>query len=407
MKRIFLIPLIFISFVLFSCDAPRLNPLDPENPDNRVGQADGFVYSVSHQPINGVRVTLKYQKISAVSDSLGRYELNNVFMSDDIVYMEKEGLKKDSIPLIWNNRKSVQLGEKTLYYTTGMITGVIRKASTSRDPIAGADVLWKNQNILVKTDSQGKFEFDDIPLESGWIFYSAEGFSSDSVYINLDNQLDNSYVVSDRYLNAVPILHDLKFYSVVENKFPASKTDRKFEVQVSVTDDEGDIDSIFVKCDELKFSKPLIYNITTRYFEGTIKTAELGLSSIEDGIGYSFYILVKDTHNKNFKMASSNIKRIITSYVQITSPANEGTTTATPTFIWQRFQPGFNFYYMVQVFTRETVPVFVWSSDKISKEDTQTITTTTLQSDDYYWIIWCVDDFGNRAASTSGTFSVQ
>ena len=78
MKRIFLIPLIFISFVLFSCDAPRLNPLDPENPDNRVGQADGFVYSVSHQPINGVRVTLKYQKISAVSDSLGRYELNTI-----------------------------------------------------------------------------------------------------------------------------------------------------------------------------------------------------------------------------------------------------------------------------------------------------------------------------------------
>ncbi len=402
---------ILIAFLSFSCDAPRLNPLDPQSPSYSKGQLDGYVFSYPRDPLHGVRVTLKGQNLSVLTDTKGYYKIENAEMQNGIVYIEKEGFKKDSISIVWNGQKNLRLEERRLDYTVGKIEGTIRAAAPSLTLLNNVKVTWKNKSVFTHTDQFGKFYFDNTSYENGWLYFELDNYSVDSFYVDFNNQRESTKNVGNLYLNSIPKLHDFKIYTSVENRPPNIKNYR-IEIQADISDDEGDIDSVFLKCDELKISRAINYNLSTRHFEGRFKIIELNLVSMEDVIGKDFYIVVRDRHNKTFSVGSSNVKRVINDYVQILSPANEEFTNSLPAFYWDRFQPGFNFEYSVEVFTRETIPVLVWSRENIKKEDTQTLMTSTpsftgLPSGDYYWVIWCVDDFGNRAQSTPGTFSVK
>ena len=410
-RLIITISIIVIAILFTSCDAPRLNPLDPQSPAYNIGQLDGYVFSYPRDPLQGARVTFKEQNLSVITDVTGYYKIENVSLQNGIVYIEKEGFKKDSVFVVWNNQKNLRLEERRLDYTSGRIKGVVRAAAPSLKALQNVKVLWKNKNILTSTNQQGEFIFENTLYESGWLFFETANYSIDSFYVELNNQREESKDIGTIYLNSIPILHNFELFTSVENK-PPNIINYRIEVHAEISDEEGDIDSVFLKCDELQISKAINYNLSTRQFEGRFKTLELNLSSIEDVIGKDFYIVVLDRNSKTFDVGSSNIKRVIKDYVGIRSPANDEFTSSLPAFSWNRFQPGFNFEYSVEVFTRETIPVLIWSRANIKKDDTQTFMTTTpsftgLPAGDYYWVIWCIDDFGNRAQSTPGTFSVQ
>jgi len=394
------------ALLIFSCEAPRLNPLDPQSNAYNLGQFDGYVFSYPREALANVRVTWKNQNISTQTDSKGYYKFTDISVSDGIVYLEKEGFKKDSINVVWNNQKNIRLDERVLDYTIGIVDGVVRAAAPLLKPLAGVKTFWKNQNILITTDSQGNFSLNNIPYGNGWLYFEYDGYSKDSVYINFSDQREKVKHLGNIYLNSIPKLHEFKIYTSVENRYPDIKRYR-MEVQVNISDDEGEIDSVFLKCDELKFSKSINYNLTSRNFEGSYIQSDLNLSSMEEVIGKNFYIVVKDLQKKTFTVGSSNIKRIITDVINLVSPANSEFTTSLPTLKWERYLPGFNFYYSVQIYTNEIFPILMYNKEKISKADIQLIINSNLSAGDYYWVIWCIDDFGNRARSRPATFSVK
>lgn len=398
--------LLFLFGLVFSCEAPRLNPLDPQNPDSNIGQIDGYVYSRPHDPLPNAKITLKWQNISIETDAQGYYKFDNIEIVDGIVYFEKQGLKKDSIRVLWNRQKSIRLEEKTLDYSMGQIDGTVKAAAPSSKSLSGVKVFWKNQNVQLATDSQGNFNFSNISYSNGWMFFEIDGYSKDSLFIDFSGYVEKVKHLNIIYLNSIPKLNDLKIFTSVLNRYPDVQNDSLF-IKANISDAENDVDSVFVQCTELNINKKLPLNSASGYYENKFSPGDLNLNFLDEGIGKDFKIIVKDKSKKNFNVGFSTIKRVIRKDIIFRSPANLEIVKKPTKFIWERFLPGFNFKYMFEIYKNTFPPMLVKQWVDISKEEVEFTPTIDLPPGEYVWVIWAVDDFQNRARSLYASFVVQ
>lgn len=407
-RLIKLIFLFIVITVLSSCDAPRLNPLDPLGQNYTRGQIDGYVYSYPRAALSGVRVTWKNENISVETDSKGYYLIENVSTtSDGYVYIEKDGFTKDTISVQWNKQKSVRLNETVLDCTAGTITGTVKAASPSSKVLANVKVIWKNQNVFTYTDAAGSFSFSNIPFEDGWVIFEVDGYSKDSTEVSFSNQREGLKKIDTKYLNSVPTLNSFVINTSVEN----NNTSKNYYmiVSASITDTEKDVDNVLLTCSELSFSKTLSYNPDTKCYEGTYQQS--GLEAIQNKVGKAFSIIAVDGNARQFNLGSTMITRIIKDQISLSSPANQDIVTSMPVILkWQSFSPGFSFHYLAKVYTTGTSEP-VWLQDNISSNDIQVEIGTAenpILSDGYYiWELWCVDTFGNKSRSIKADFYVQ
>ncbi len=315
-----------ISLLLFgflvSCDAPKLNPLDPQNPDYHLVAIDGFVKNLAgaHQPISGV------------------------------------------------------------------------------------NVLWKNQNIVLETDASGYFKIDQLLPQSGTIVFEKEGYSTKDSLISFENQKTLHLEI---LLNAIPKSVELAIYTSVLNRYPDVQYDSLF-IKAKVSDAENEIDSVFVRCTELNINKALELNPSSGYYENKFSPGDLKLNFLDEGIGKNFEIIVRDRSNKSFIVDSSTIKRVIRKDIIFRSPANLEIVTNPTKFIWERFLPGFNFKYMIEIYKKSvSPPVLVKQWPDIPKGDIEFTSAIVLPRGEYFWVIWTIDEFNNRARSREASFVVQ
>ncbi len=107
-----IILIIFIQIMLFRCDAPRNNPLDPQNPHNSFVVLEGVVqtFSVPRNSIAGVDVLWKNSGATTITDENGYFRFEEILPKDDWLMFEKEGFHDDSIFINWNqlNKVSIQ-----------------------------------------------------------------------------------------------------------------------------------------------------------------------------------------------------------------------------------------------------------------------------------------------------------
>jgi hypothetical protein len=97
----------FLLLLLFSCQAPRNNPLDPLNPDNKLTAINGSVKTLSlpHQPIKDVEVIWKNEKRMTLTDGTGSFIIDNLTAKNGWMYFRIEGYKTDSVYISWNGKK--------------------------------------------------------------------------------------------------------------------------------------------------------------------------------------------------------------------------------------------------------------------------------------------------------------
>jgi len=369
-----------------------------------IGMLDGFVYDISRNPLKDVKVLWKNQNIFSETNSSGYYKLQNVSLKDGWLYFEKDGFKKDSVYVSWNGLNSIRIGDRILSYISATIFGYVKTVALPRRVIPDVKVYWKNQSMITQTDAAGKYQLNNVVQNNGWLYFEKEGYSKDSVFVQFDNQPVKQ--IDDRFLNANPRLTGLSIYTTVQNRYPDIQIQRLY-VQATIADDENDVDTVFVKNNSLNFHKRLIFNPETNKYENNFRTIDLKINSIEDAIGTDFTIIAKDKSGRIFTIGSSNIKRLITQEIIIDSPVNRAVVSSSPTFVWKKFTTGFNFKYAVQVYTDETAPILVWEKKNISKDATEVTCDITLPQGDYFWVVICIDDFGNSSISKPGTFTVK
>ena len=276
------------------------------------------------------------------------------------------------------------------------------KVLTYRVPhlaIPGVKVTWVNDKRFTYTDTKGNYSFKDISEEAGWLFFESPSFLPDSIYI--DPKITRNGF--ERYLNARPVLDDILFYSSIRNDYP----DRQIislNLLARISDPDNDIDSVLVISEALNLKTYMDYDISKKIFQRKITTQELNINTPEKVIGHSFKISVKDNFGNEINLADEVVKRIIKEEVSLDSPGNIDTVTVTPTLKWTLIDPGFQFNYMVEIYTDDINQQLVWSKEDISSTTASISVDQPLGENRYFWIVWIVDEFQNRSASKPKKF---
>ncbi len=292
--------------------------------------------------------------------------------------------------------------------TLASINGVIQTEAFPRKPIKDVNVFWKNNDCLVTTDSEGKFSIANVERENGWLCFTKNGFGEDSLFLNWNrSKKKNVY----HYLNSTPKISDLFFFSIVENRYdtPPDNQRVKIKIEATISDDENDIDSVFLVNSDLGLRKEL-EEIKMNRFSQEFFFFDLNVGTIDDIIGKDLFLTVKDKSEKEFVIGSSNVKRIIKQEISILSPKNnEDSVSVTPRLKWKRFLPGFTHKYTVQVYSNEVAPEVVWEKSNIPSDSIGVTVDRKLSGNsfgEYFWVIWATDEYQNKTRSKPATFKI-
>ena len=277
-------------------------------------------------------------------------------------------------------------------YEYGIIEGTVQTNSIPRTGIEDVNVLWQPENIITKTDVDGKYRFSNIHTEDGNLIFYKEGFQSDTLIISWGT---SKREFTQLYLNRIPVLDSSLVYSIVINQL------QRYEifVKVWITDIDGYVDSVFVYNTELNLKKPLDNN-----YEATINQNELNVTDIEQAVGLNLYIIAKDKNDYEYTVGNGRVTRVIKDEVSGLVPSNSTAITQQPiNFQWDKFNAGYNFTYTLEVYS----PELVYKKENISPDSTSYLMPENLTQGTYYWVLWVIDKYQNRSRSKQAYFTIQ
>ncbi|MDR3609251.1 MAG: carboxypeptidase-like regulatory domain-containing protein [Ignavibacteriaceae bacterium] len=286
------------------------------------------------------------------------------------------------------------------------IDGTVVTSDPTAQAISNAQVYWTVDKVYVTTDANGYFKINCKQLKEGWLYFTKGGYNSDSVKITWGTQ---KKVSIQEKLNDIPIIDSISIYSSIMNKYSLPTNQLVFEI--TITDKDDNIDSVFVQCPNLQINKS-IQKISSTYFNDRFSDIDLDLTSFGEVIGNTFNIYAKTSLGKTYYVGNSTVKRVITDEIETISPKNEDTlTTHFPILSWKRFLEGFNFTYTIEVYTDEPEPKLLWEKKNVSS-DNITITVddsivVTPDNNKYFWDIWCIDEFGDGSRSKPAGFIIE
>ncbi len=285
-----------------------------------------------------------------------------------------------------------------------IISGVIKTEGYPFTPIENVDVFWKNDNKYIRTNRDGKYRIPNIIKKDGWLKFNCDGYKKDSLFIKWD---DKQITSDEVFLNSIPKLDSLEFFSVVENRFQFTQK-HYLQIKARVSDSEGvnDIKDVIVRNEDLNLSKTLVYNPTENYYVSELLLKDLKVKSLNEIIGKDFEILVRDLDSNIFVVGVTNIKRIINEEVELISPINNETVSNSFKLSWRRFIPGYKFAYRIEIYTNETSPNLVFSKDKISYDGISFTVDSLAEKGNLFWVIWAIDEFNNQSRSKPGSFII-
>lgn len=203
-----------------------------------------------------------------------------------------------------------------------------------------------------------------------------------------------------------PIVEEFSIYSIVRNKYPTLQT-YQIIIEARIKDVNSIIDSVIIENSYLDIRKYLEFNYKTRNYERVFNLSDLNTLEIDEVVGHDFHIKMKDYSFNEYDLGVNDLKRIIKEELRIDSPIGSDTVSATPALKWRRFSGKYSFTYKLQVFTAEITPELVYEREGIHSDSTSHTVDTPLPEQDYFWIVWCVDQFNNRGSSKPATFRVN
>jgi len=287
----------------------------------------------------------------------------------------------------------------------GSISGSVQTYSLPYTPISGVEVYWKPGNIMVLTDTSGSFKITNIRTEDGMLIFRKAGFHSDTILVNWNGTKKISEQVN---LNSYPTLDSLAIYSVVINVSDTSSQMYQLVFSIKVTDLDNDVDTIFVVNDQIGLRKAMDFNIANKTYQSILTLEDLNLTDIEQTVGLKFNFLLKNILGEVYTLEGGTITRVIKNRILGLQPDGNKIISLFPFGLrWNSFHPGYSFHYAVEVFTNDVSnPQLVLSQNNISSQDT-TYNVDSLDTGDYWWVVWIVDDFNNMSRSAPATFIIQ
>ncbi|MBD3384560.1 hypothetical protein GF407_06495 [candidate division KSB1 bacterium] len=283
------------------------------------------------------------------------------------------------------------------------LIGEVKTLRLPHNPLQNAKVSWQPAQKFVYTGEDGSFHFENLLPENGWLVTSKSGFLPDSMFVDWQNSTTSDI---EFFLNQIPLLLQKSLYTIVLNRYPDLKS-YQIGVSIRLDDQDNDIKTVRLHNADLSIDTVLPYNPEKMAFEKLFSLYDLHLNDIEQLIGYNFTILVTDQYDHTIKAGETGATRIIEAEVKFKSPLNYQPVSTTPQLAWHSFDPGFSFHFKAEVYTDEIAPQRVWEKDNIPSTATNITLSPALAAGDYFWIIWCIDEYGNRSRSKPASFTVR
>ena len=283
-----------------------------------------------------------------------------------------------------------------------VISGYVYTFSLPRIPIQNAYIIWAPENKAFVSNSNGYFKINVERPVSGWLKVHHANFKTDSLYVDFNNKK----LVYEFYLNQIPIVDSLELYTILLNQYPNLQT-ASLATRIKINDRDNDIDSVFIENSKDGKVYSLFYNTQTKFFERSFSEYDLDVEDLDELVGVKFRYVVKDLSKMKFVVAEDKINRIIKSEISLEYPVNYDTISNRPLLVWRRISPGFKHNYSVEILSSDFPPVVVWFKHNLDMESSSVQTDIPLQPGTYYWVVWCIDQFLNRARSKPATFVVK
>lgn len=104
----------FVSMFFLTCNAPHYNPLDPENPDNKLISIEGKIESASKTPqsLKDVIINWKNENLFVKTDENGLFKIQTNNFENGWICFEKVGFQYDSLFLNRNNQNNFYFTHK-------------------------------------------------------------------------------------------------------------------------------------------------------------------------------------------------------------------------------------------------------------------------------------------------------
>jgi hypothetical protein len=283
-----------------------------------------------------------------------------------------------------------------------IISGRVQTISIPFLPVSTAQVIWASGTISSVTDLNGFFEIETVHDTDGWLVVKKQGYFTDSVFINWK---DTKSIDVDVFVNSLPVAEEITLYSSVTFNYPNLQAEQ-LDVWIRIADRDDDVDSVIISNSYSDFYAELLYNVPMQRYERSFSTFDLNITQLEELIGHTFQMDVRDPFGHRIIVASPNLVRIIRQEILFTSPSGNDSTSGRPTLVWKEYDPGFHHTYQLEVFTAEITPQLVWQTDGISQDSTEFSVDQDLSTGEYFWVIWAVDEFQNRVRSKPASFRV-
>ena len=279
---------------------------------------------------------------------------------------------------------------------------------TLRQPLEGVAVSWQEGALQTVTDAQGGFRFEAILPSDGWLYFSKAGYFSDSAEVRWGDLEKIS--LAPRELNALPVIDRMDVYSAVLDKPGSIPSEYFFVIEAEISDPDNDVDSVFWEVSELDSAGFLRFDFTDGRYKG-FSGRLIDFDRFSEILIYDFRFSVRDKFARRVEVGRSRIRRVMREVISCRAPlGNAIVQTATPLLEWEPYDPGFAHSYRIEVFKRSGIFVEAtpfWTKEAIPAGQQAFQIDQPLDVSEYTWVIWAVDEFGNRIRSSEANFEYR
>lgn len=291
-------------------------------------------------------------------------------------------------------------GENNRIEITGSVERIYSDAA-----ITGAQLMLMPQQITAVSDNSGRYSITMPPesvLQS--LICSAPGFQPDTVTLSTDRDTELNF-----RLNALPEFQSIALTTLRQASFiPGDQFFLDLNVMIEDDDGQGDVSLVWFEVpatgaiDTLTRLRPEDPEFFIR-----IRPSVIGFSHPEAMIGQPFVFHAEDAPGSKIDSGPRFITRVIRE-VPEADILNQPQTLPI-TFRWQPLQnPGFPYSFTIEIYLDSPIqfpPIIVL--EDIPSTETSWLFSGPLASNDYFWVIYIVDEFGNRSRSLPRELMVQ
>lgn len=285
------------------------------------------------------------------------------------------------------------------------LDGVVQRSSNG-EAIAQALLTVQPGERGTITNAAGEFSFSETFDPGTYMLICTKPlFAPDTMMLDLQSSKNAQFE-----LNELPLVLDATVTSRYEARFlPPNRVFLEFNVHGSDQDRPGSLISADAELPTLSWAGSLIEveASTNQLFFSRHVANDFGVTDLESMIGLPVHFTVKDAEGGKSSSYQNQLARIITRLPRPLEPS--GTATMPFDFVWEPLKLPFEYTWTIEIYLNVGInlpPVDVIEGIS-SAQDRIAYNNSELNAQDYFWVLYIVDEFGNRSRSYETTLEIQ